>query len=368
MEKREYVQEVYRYIHEVPEPGNQEFRTSGYLADELGKYGFQVIRKVSDGTGVLGVLDSGKPGPVLGLRADMDALAYDIGGKTEYRHSCGHDAHSAMVMAAAREVAAKGIQKGKLYIIFQPAEELLSGCREMIRSGLLSDMTEVVGIHLRPIEEAKLGYAAPALWHSACAPTKIRIKGMSAHGARPHLGINAAEAAALCVSAVNAIHANPRISHSIKVTQLITGTGAINIIPDEVMVGVDIRCSQNQEMEDILSKVKRAVTGAASAVGATAEIDIQYCPGAAYDNELKRVNSEAIIDILGKDGLLDDIATPGSEDFHFFAKELGCKAGYIGLGADLAPGLHSKDMKFDTQALYIGADILSKVVEKRLME
>lgn len=112
----------------------------------------------------------------------------------------------------------------------------------MIKSGLLNDMTEVIGIHLRPIEEAKLGEASAALWHSACAPTRIKIKGSSAHGARPHLGINVAEAAVLCVNAVNAIHANPRISHSIKVTQLMTGTGAINIIPEEAIVGIDIRC------------------------------------------------------------------------------------------------------------------------------
>lgn len=118
MQDKEHVQEIYSYLHERPEPSGQELRTSAYLADELEKYGYKVLRNVSGGTGVLGVLDSGRPGATLGLRADMDALAYDIDGKIEYRHTCGHDAHSAMVMSAAREIARKGIQQGKLYILF----------------------------------------------------------------------------------------------------------------------------------------------------------------------------------------------------------------------------------------------------------
>lgn len=367
MREKEYVQEVFRFIHETPEPGNEEFLTSAYLAGELEKYGFKTTRGLAGGTGVLGELDSGKPGPALGLRADMDALTYDIGGRLEHRHTCGHDSHCAMVMAAAREIAGKGIRRGKLYIIFQPAEEKLTGALEVISSGLLNDMTEIAGIHLRPVEEARLGQAAAALWHSASAPTTIKIKGVSAHGARPHLGVNAADAAILCVNAINAIHANPRVTHSIKVTQLTTGAGAINVIPDEVMVGVDIRSMENEEMENILEKLKRAAEGAAAAVGATAEIEIQYCPGAVYDDEMRRVNAEAIKEVLGEDGLLPDIMTPGSEDFHYFAKELGCKAGYIGLGADLTPGLHNRDMKFNTDAMYAGAEILASVAGKRLI-
>lgn len=366
MKEREYVQDVFNFLHKIPEQSHKEVKTSAYLADELEKYGFEVIRNVSGGTGVLGILDSGKPGPVFGLRADMDALAYEVDGKIVYRHTCGHDAHSAMVMAAAREIASKGIKRGKLYIIFQPAEETLSGCLEMIKSGLFNDMSEVVGIHLRPIEEAKLGQATAALWHSACAPTRIKISGKSAHGARPHLGINAVDAAALCVNAINAIHANPSISHSIKVTQLMTGAGAINIIPEEVTVGIDIRCSQNDEMNTIIEKVKRAVNGAVAAIGATAEVDIKFCPGASYDDELIQTNASAIREVLGEEGLVPDIMTPGSEDFHFFSNQLNCKSGYLGLGANLTPGLHSKDMEFDHDALYHGAEILTRVAEKRL--
>ena len=101
-------------------------------------------------------------------------------------------------------------------------------------------------------------------------------------------------------------------------------------------------------------------------MGATAEVDTTYVPAAIYSDEMTATNAEAICEVLGKENLVPDIHTPGSEDFHFFAKLLGCKAGYIGLGADLVPGLHSKDMKFNTEALYKGVEILVSVVGKRL--
>lgn len=368
MKGREYAPEVFRFIHEVPEPANEEFRTSAYLADELEKYGYKVTRKLAGGTGVLGVLDSGKPGPVFGLRADMDALTYEIDGKIEYRHTCGHDANCAMVMATAREIAQRGISRGKLYIIFQPAEERLTGCLQVISSGLLNDMTEVLTIHLRPIQEARMGQAVAAVRHSASAPARIKIKGVGAHGAKPHLGTNAAEAAALCVMAINSIHTNPNVVSSIKTTQLSTGACLINVIPDEVTMGVDIRSMDNDEMDNIIAKVRRAVEGAVAAAGATAEIDMQHCPGAILDGEMIKNNAEAIKAVLGEEGLLPDLMNPASEDFYFFPKELGCKAGCIGLGADAAPGLHHKDMTFNTDAIYNGVDILVRIVGKRLID
>lgn len=366
MKNREYVQEVYQYIHEKPEIAFEEVRTSAFLADELEKYGYKVTRGIGGTTGVLGVLDSGVPGPVLGMRADMDALKYEIDGKTEYRHACGHDSHSGMVMAAAREIADRGIEKGKLYVIFQPGEESLKGSNSIIKSGLFNDMTEIVGIHLRPIGEAVLGTATAALWHGGCAPTTIRIKGMTAHGARPHLGINPVETAILMANAINSIRIDPRVSHSIKITRIDTGVGTVNTIAEEAVMTVDVRCQNNEEMDKLLEKMNRAIQSTAEAMGATAEVDTTYVPAAIYSDEMTATNAEAICEVLGKENLVPDIHTPGSEDFHFFAKLLGCKAGYIGLGADLVPGLHSKDMKFNTEALYKGVEILVSVVGKRL--
>lgn len=364
---REYVQLVYDKLHVIPEPGYQEYKTSEFIFDELEKIGYTVYRNVAGSTGIVAVLDSKQEGTVLGIRADMDALTYEIDGEIEYRHTCGHDAHSSMVLAAAKEIYNKGINKGKVYFIFQPAEELLSGAETMISSGLLNDMTEVIGIHLRPIQEAKFGQATAALWHSAAAPIKIKLTGVGAHGARPHLGVNAVEAAVLITNAINAVKADPNIGHSIKVTKINTGAGANNAIPDEANMYVDVRCIENNEMETILKKLRIAIELSAKANGANLEYKIELCPAAEYDEKIIDTNVEAIKEVLGEEGLIRDLYTAGSEDFHFYAKRLGCKAGYLGLGSDLTPGLHHKDMSFNRDAMYYGVDILVKIINKRLI-
>lgn len=362
---REYVQQIYNKLHTIPERGHLEYKTSEFIAGELEKIGYKVTKNVGT-TGVIAVLDSGEPGPVLGIRADMDALPYEVDGKTEYRHTCGHDSHSSMVLAAAKEIFASGIKKGKLYFIFQPAEELLDGSETIINSGLINDINEIVGIHLRPIQECKLGYAIAALWHSAAAPVQIKVKGVGAHGARPHLGVNAVEAAVHIVNAINSIKANPSISHSIKVTKINTGEGANNAIPDDAGMYIDVRCTDNNEMQNIIEKIKSSIEAAVKINGAEAEYTIDLCPAAEYDQDMIDTNAEAIVEVLGEKALIRDLYTAGSEDFHFYTKRLGCKASYIGLGADLTPGLHHKDMTFDKNAMYDGVDILIKVIRKRV--
>lgn len=356
-----YVETIFKQLHQIPEPGFEEVKTSALLAAELEKMGFDVQTGIAK-TGILATLDSGKPGPVLGLRADMDALKYEFDGKVEYRHTCGHDAHSSMVLAAAKTISEEGIDKGKLVIVFQPAEELLGGALAMIETGKLSELTDIVGIHLRPVQDCQLGEATAALWHSAAAPTRIQIKGLTSHGARPHLGVNAVETAVLIANAVNMIHANPNISHSLKVTNINTGSGAGNAIPEFASMYLDVRSQDNEEMEKIIEKLRVAIESAAQATGAQVDVDIAFCPGADYAPEAVAINAKAIQAVLGEEGLVPDIINPGSEDFHFFAKKLGIRAGYIGLGSGAAPGLHHPDMSFELEALGYGQRILEQVV------
>jgi amidohydrolase len=151
------------------------------------------------------------------------------------------------------------------------------------------------------------------------------------------------------------------------VTKINTGAGPDNAIPDEANMYVDVRCIENNEMETILEKLRIAIESTAKANGANVEYTIDLCPAAEYTDELIETNSEAIKETLGEKGLIKNLYTAGSEDFHFYAKRLGCKAGYLGLGSDLTPGLHHKDMKFNREAMYYGVDILIKVICKRLM-
>ncbi len=272
-----------------------------------------------------------------------------------------------MVLGCAKAVMEKGISSGKLYILFQPAEEKLDGAKTMIKSGLIDDMTEIVGIHVRPIDDTSIGHATPAVYHGSSAQVIITIKGLSAHGARLHLGINAVDAAVLVAGAINSVRVNPLIPHSAKVTQINTGSGSRNIIPDNVTMAVDVRCHDNDEMTKLLEKIKEAAAYSAKAIGAKAKAEVIGCvPAAVYDEEMKATAREAIKEVLGEEGLLADMYNPGGEDFHFFTLDMGLKAAYIGLGADVTPGLHHKDMTLNPDALPGGAEILSRIIHKRL--
>lgn len=361
-----HVQEVYKYLHSIPEKGFEEVKTAEYLSAELRKFGYEVTTGLGK-TGVIGVLDSGKEGIFLGLRADMDALEYVIDGEVEYRHTCGHDAHSSMVLAAAKKIAKAGIESGKIMIIFQPAEETLFGALRMVETGALDGIEELIGLHIRPMQEAKVGEATPALTHSASTVIRAVIKGKTAHGARPHLGTNVLDAMNVIMTAVNAIRIDPNVSHSIKLTKLQAGGSASNIIPDEAEICFDIRCSRNDVMSEILTKVKMALEFGAKSVGATSQITLEEgVPAAEYDDDLVSLVDEAIIDVLGEGSSLGTLYTPGGEDFHYLTQKLKCKSAYVGLGSGATPGLHHQDMTFDLSCLDKGVDVLCNIVDKRL--
>lgn len=361
------VMEHFAILHRLPELGFEENRTAAYLAEKLRQAGYQVTEQIG-GTGLTGMLTGPEPGPAVAVRADMDALAHWVNGQQTAIHSCGHDANSAMVLTMAQAIAAQGIAKGKLKILFQPAEEILGGAQAMITAGVLEDTDILLGIHLRPVEEAQLGQAIPALFHGASAIMESEICGAAAHGARPHLGVNVIDAAAAVVNAINAIHVNPMIAASVKVTKLKAGGQAVNAIPDRAELAIDLRTERNDIMEELISKTRRAIEAAVNTVGATASTRLQgLVPAAEYDAFLIDLAKESIAGVLGAEGVLSSIRTPGGEDFHFYKQSKpALKTCYIGLGADLKPGLHHPEMNFNRAALPQGTAILLRMVNKLL--
>ncbi len=360
----DYTGWVFETLHRLPEPGLQEFETARFLAGELERFGYEVTSGVGE-TGIVATMESGVAGPVLGVRADMDALPFEVGGKIEHIHACGHDANCTMVLAAARAVAARGIARGKLKIIFQPAEETFLGARQMVASRLLDDLEELVGIHLRPAQELGFGRAVAAVYHAAAYRIRALVKGRPAHSAKPHLGINTIDAAALAVNAVNALRLDPLVPHSAKATTIRSLGTAHNIIPDRTEVVFDLRAQRNETMDELIQKVKNAVTGSVGTLGAEVEMeDIGGVPAAVYDPQIIATAEAAIAEVLGEADA--PIINPGSEDFHVFTLTYGLKSAYLGIGADLKPGLHDPQMSFDHQALHHGRQILEKVVAKRL--
>lgn len=359
------VRAIYDSLHATPEVGFTEWKTSAYLAGALRDAGYAVQTGVG-GTGVIGTLDSGVDGPVVGLRADMDALPFVLDGQPFCRHACGHDAHSAMVLTAAEALAKAPPPRGKLKIIFQPAEEILTGALSVIETGAVDDLDMLFGIHLRPLQEARLGQATPALCHGASFVVDAVITGKPSHGARPHLGVNALDAAAAVVAAVNAVRLNPAEAWSVKTTGLQAGGAAANIIPDRAEMVFDLRAQTNALMDELLAKLETAVRSAAAANGAAAEVTVRGgAPAAEYAPDMVEIARESIRAVLGEGGILGPIVTPGGEDFHFYVqKHPALRPGYIGLGCDLTPGLHHPDMAFKFEALPKGVMILLESVKR----
>ena len=208
---------LWQDLHQIPELAMQEVKTSAYVAKTLEDLGIPVTRNVG-GTGVVGYIRGEEPGPVLMLRADMDALPFTIDGKECAIHACGHDSHTAMLLAAASRLVGT-IKKGAVKLVFQPAEENITGATAMIKDGVLDDVDYALGAHIRPIQDVPAGQICAGVMHSASLTTFVEIEGRSAHAARPHLGINAIDVGTAVVQAVQAIWLNPAGVWSMKCTQ-----------------------------------------------------------------------------------------------------------------------------------------------------
>ncbi|MGL4668080.1 MAG: amidohydrolase [Saezia sp.] len=362
------VQEIRNHLHTFPEKPFEEFKTAAYLAETLRKAGFDVTENVGGTTCVIGTLKGKGAGPVLAVRGDMDALAHTVDGKECMIHSCGHDANCAMVAAMAEEVAKTGIARGTLKIVFQPAEEIASGALSVIKSGAIDDVDYMMGIHLRPIQEVGLGQAIAALKHGSSGTFDLVITGKTAHGARPHLGINAIDAAVCIINAVNTIKENPGGAWSIKPTHIHADNKLSNAIPEKVTLTFDVRAQSNTIMNNLVEKLAQIIKTAPQSIGATAEIvRTSVIPGADLDDEMTDMLAAVITETIGEKALVREFSTTGGDDFHCYkVAKPSIKAGFIGLGADLSPGLHTVNMSFNEDALPTGVQLLIGGVKKLL--
>lgn len=362
-----HVLDYYNHLHTIPELGFEEVKTSKFIAEKLAEFGYTNIQTgVGGTTGVVATMDSGEPGPTVLLRADMDCLAHNIDGEVVLRHTCGHDGHSSMLLATAEEVIKYyPVSSGKLIFLFQPAEELGTGAHAIADAGVLEGVEYAFGAHVRPIEEASNGQAVAAIYYASSATIQATFTGVTSHAARPHLGVNALDAAVLAINAVNTIHLRPTESYSVKATQFHADSGVTNSIPGKAFVTWDLRAQLNPTMKELHEKVITAITNAGQANGCTVEYDdSKMLTAAEHNEECIDLLKEAISEVLGDENMVPEVITPGGEDFWVYTNRYpNLKAGFFGLGCDLKPGLHHPDMSFDTSALENGVKIYLTVLK-----
>ncbi|GAA0316231.1 M20 peptidase aminoacylase family protein [Bacillus carboniphilus] len=357
---KQKIQEIFNHLHAHPEVSWKEFQTTEYIAAILRENGCRV-QTFDDCTGVIGELGQGLP--VVAVRADIDALWQEVDGEFRANHSCGHDAHMAMVLGVMYALKDKPIQ-GTVRFIFQPAEEKGTGALTLVDKGVVDDVDYLYGVHLRPIQEIPNGTAAPAIHHGAARFVQGKITGDDCHGARPHLGANAIEVGADLVKMIQGMHMDPMVPHSAKMTAFQAGGESSNIIPGSATFSLDLRSQSNDVMEAMMEKIEAGVKLLENHHGVSIQLEVKANVAAAVSNDDATQHMQrAITSILGEENTKDPLVTTGGDDFHFYTiKRPNLKATMLGLGCDLEPGLHHPLMTFNHEALKTGTEILTKVI------
>lgn len=345
-----------------PEPAWREHQTTAYLVEQLASMGIR-SRLVEGRTGAIAELGTGPRW--VGVRADLDAIW--MGGEEDgYAvHSCGHSAHMAVVLGVAKLLSQRPLPDGLgVRFLLQPAEETGAGAPDLIGRGALDGMTDLFGLHLRPVQELEVGRFAPALHSGASAIGIVTITGEDAHGARPHLGRNAIDPLVALHQVLPAIRYSPAESYSAKITRVRAGGVSLNVIPGPAEVALDLRAQRNDVIEGLQQRIADALRGIAATYGVTMEV--QWRPGmpAAEVHPVAAATlATAIREVAGDEVLADEIVTTGADDFHHYGKgrpEL--RTAMLAVGAGVDPGLHVPTMTYDTGPLPAAVAILARAL------
>lgn len=365
-------------FHREPELGYQEHRTSDKVAHELEQAGLQVFRGLA-GTGVVGTLKNGS-GPVIGLRADMDALPINEKGETAWRsskpgvmHACGHDGHTAILLAAARQLAATRQFSGTVHFIFQPAEENLGGARKMVEEGLFTrfPMDAVYAMHNWPgLPLGSLAVNAGAMMASLDA-FEITLSVKSCHAAMPESGADPMVVAAELILALQTIPSrrlSPLSSAVVSVTQ-IQGGEAINVIPEQIVLRGTVRCLQDDVRKRVHALIDDFVTTLPKPFGVCGAI--RWLPGypvtTNHAGPARQVHDVAV-STLGEEQVRWQVnPSMASEDFACMLE--ACPGAYFWLGADGATPsapLHNAHYDFNDALIPTGIRFWQNLVEHAL--
>ncbi len=369
-----------RQIHQKPELGFQEHLTASLISQTLTKYGIEHQTGIA-GTGIVATIAGSQPGPVLALRADMDALPIAEENQVPYcsqhpgqMHACGHDGHTAIALGTAVYIAQNRHHvKGKVKIIFQPAEEGPGGAKPMIEAGVLKnpDVEGIIGLHLwNNLPLGTVGVKNGALM-AAVECFDLQIQGRGGHGAIPHQTVDSLLVAAQIVNALQTIVArnlNPLDAAVVTVGKLAAGT-ARNVIADSANLSGTVRYFNPQLGGYFRQRMEEIIAGICQSQGASYQFDYWqlYPPVINHDQMAELVESIAAQVVETPARIVPECQTMGGEDMSFFLQEVpGC---YFFLGSanpelGLAYPHHHPRFDFDESVLGMGVEIFVRCVEK----
>lgn len=383
-----------RHFHQHPELSNREFETAKSIAKYLNSLGLEVQTGVAK-TGVVAILDSGKPGPVVALRADIDGLpvtetvdlpfaskarATHNGKEVGVMHACGHDTHIAMLMGAAKILTdMKSQLTGKVKFIFQPAEEGApagekGGAEIMVKEGVLKspDVDVIFGLHISSAQPVGTVRYREGGIMAAVDPYKIVVKGKQSHGAYPWKSVDPIVTSAQIIMGLQTI-----VSREIELIDsaavvsigMINGGNRSNIIPDKVELIGTIRTLNPEIRKHIHKSVHNKATSIAKSMNATAEVTLplDYSYPITYNEpKLMREMLPVLQKTAGIDNAMPTKAVTGAEDFSFFQEQVPGLYLFVGgksknVPTDKAPGHHTPEFEIDESGMKLGVKLLTNL-------
>jgi amidohydrolase len=374
-----------RHFYQNPELSNREFETAAAIAEFLEGLGLEVRTGIAH-TGVVGILDTGRPGPVIGLRADMDALPVEDradvpfrstamgeyrGQEVPVKHACGHDTHMAMLMGAAQILTEMQDQlEGTVVFIFQPAEEGApegeeGGAELMVREGVLEDpqLDVIFGIHIwSKFPSGQIGIRSGGIM-AASDRFQITVHGQQTHGSTPWDGVDPIVTAAQIINGLQTV-----VSRRTELTReaavvsvgIIEGGVRNNIIPEEVTMIGTIRTLHEEMQEKIHEDIRHTAVHIAQSMGATADVEIfRGYPVTFNDPELTERMMPALESAAADAGVSQIDAITGAEDFSFFQREIPGVYAFVGgapagVSPEDAPSHHTPEFMIDEGAMKTG--------------
>jgi amidohydrolase len=372
-----------REFHMHPELSNREEQTSRIVAERLRALGLDEVKTGVGKYGVVAILKGAKPGPVIAVRADMDALpiqeTIDVPYKSQnpgVKHACGHDVHTTVELGVAEILTRMRAQiPGTIKFIFQPAEEgpppgEEGGAPLMIKEGALENPRPqaIFGLHVMPnIEVGQVAYnSGPAM--ASSDRFVITIRGKKVHGAYPHDGIDTVVVAAECVSALQTIRSR-RINTMeplVISVGIIQGGNRFNIIADEVKLEGTVRTLSEEVRRKVESMMRETIAGITAAYGA--KFEMEYIEGAAVtynDPKLVEETLPAMRRVLGESNVVNPKPQMGAEDFSYFQKVVPGFYYFLGVGnkaKGITAMIHTPEFDVDEDSLVIGVKVMSNVL------
>lgn len=379
----EHIIEWRRHFHKNPELSFQEEQTSQYIFDVVSGFGVYEMSRPTR-TSVLATLDTGKPGPSIALRADMDALPIleetDVEFKSQndgVMHACGHDAHTAILMGTAEAVAKMKDQlTGRVTFIFQHAEELLpGGARELVAAGVMEGIEHVYGLHVAPgLPTGYVGWRVGAT-HAAADTFHLTIQGKGSHAATPQASNDPIVMGTELISALHHIvsrNISPFDNVVLTIGEFSSGNAA-NVIPDTAFIQGTVRTYTDENRKLMEKQVKATVDSIVSMHGGTYDLDYRIGYDAVINQEAEIYDvKEAATAVLGADHLINIPAGMGGEDFSAYLTKAPGAFYYLGVGTDASNGygysVHHPKFKIDESALVNGALVHTQLIVDKLVK